>query len=72
VVVKLNTTGSTSPAVWEFKNAVNVEVTAGDNKNIDGLKLTVIDSQGRSQDVPLQIWYAIGVSTCLRNLSEIT
>lgn len=59
VVVKLSKAASAPSAVWEFENSVNVEVTAGGDKNIDGVKLTVIDGQNRSHDVPVQIWFAI-------------
>jgi hypothetical protein len=55
VVVKL---GKTRPAVWQFTNTVEVEASASGSKKIDGLKLTVIDSQGRSKDVPVQTWFA--------------
>src|SRR5437899_10801406 len=58
VIVKLTKAGSQATAVWSFKNTVEDEATATDDKYIEGIKLTVIDAKNKSQNVEVQKWFA--------------
>ena len=54
VVVILAKANSATKAVWEFKNNIDVQVVGGDGKNLDNVKLTIIDSEKNSENIEMK------------------
>lgn len=54
VVVKLAKANSDADAIWQFKNNVNVEVVGADKKNIDDVKLTIVDNKKNSEFIEMK------------------